>query len=454
MSRLSIFVSSTMEDLANERDAVVQRIAGLNFEPLNAEGLPPTGETSWDRIDRALQRADLLVLILGGRYGWRPREGPGSGDDLSVTHLEFNRARELQIPILVFAKRLEYGADSESDDAKRRDAFRKEVGDWARGHFYAQFMLASDLAHKVERALLGLLQDTFIREQVVKRAALVRKQEPAAAPPSGGARVYVPKELVDLVRWHEILLFAGAGMSFSAGLPSARALARTLLYRMESEARAEGDEGDTGLVIPPSLWEASLGTVAGCFERQLGRGELMMEYRRYLRPPQTLQPSAAHVTAARWFKRIWTTNLDLLFESAYELLGVPFEVIADDRSVVDAPGQRLLVKLDGSLAEPSTLLFTHEDLSHRDERKPRLWSSFRNAVGKQAVLVVGSSVDDPMLQEVFRSRGASPCYIVSPVDDLFLKLRYDARIAFEGIQADADTFFEALSTELGGAAVA
>lgn len=36
-SKIRVFVSSTMKDLANERDAVVRKIAELNFEPVDAE---------------------------------------------------------------------------------------------------------------------------------------------------------------------------------------------------------------------------------------------------------------------------------------------------------------------------------------------------------------------------------------------------------------------------------
>ncbi|NEJ01296.1 DUF4062 domain-containing protein [Rhizobium ruizarguesonis] len=39
--KVRVFVSSTMEDLANERQSVVEQIAGLGLEPVNAEGLLP-----------------------------------------------------------------------------------------------------------------------------------------------------------------------------------------------------------------------------------------------------------------------------------------------------------------------------------------------------------------------------------------------------------------------------
>src|ERR1700722_16599045 len=41
--RLRVFVSSTMEDLANERDAVCRKLRSLHCEAVNAEALLPTG---------------------------------------------------------------------------------------------------------------------------------------------------------------------------------------------------------------------------------------------------------------------------------------------------------------------------------------------------------------------------------------------------------------------------
>lgn len=53
MSRkLSVCLSSTMRDLANERAAVCQRLASVNFEPANAEEWLPPGTRTWERLPR------------------------------------------------------------------------------------------------------------------------------------------------------------------------------------------------------------------------------------------------------------------------------------------------------------------------------------------------------------------------------------------------------------------
>src|SRR5688572_15398796 len=110
-SKVRVFISSTMEDLANERQAVVQQVRGLGLEPVNAEGLLPNGATSWNLLADEIQASHIFVLILGDRYGWIPTTGYGAGLGKGVTHLETDLARAAKIPILPFMKKLKYGAD-------------------------------------------------------------------------------------------------------------------------------------------------------------------------------------------------------------------------------------------------------------------------------------------------------------------------------------------------------
>ena len=140
MSRkLRVFISSTMSDLANERDAVIQKLSAFNFEPVNAESWAARETRPWDRIEAEIRSSDLFVLILGDRYGFEPGEGPGAAEGLSATHLEYRAARDAeQMPILVFLKWLD--ADNTKED-KKRDEFRDEVKSWARGHLTVKFDL-------------------------------------------------------------------------------------------------------------------------------------------------------------------------------------------------------------------------------------------------------------------------------------------------------------------------
>jgi hypothetical protein len=50
-----------MKDLANERAAVVDELRRLNFEPVNAECVLPTGKGSWEVIEDEIATCDVFV---------------------------------------------------------------------------------------------------------------------------------------------------------------------------------------------------------------------------------------------------------------------------------------------------------------------------------------------------------------------------------------------------------
>src|SRR5689334_19598288 len=128
-ARLRVFISSTQDDLPNERREVAKCLRTFNFEAVNAEDLLPSGEGSWDTIREEIDSCDLMILILGQRYGWVPDKGPGGGEGLSVTHMEFNHARKKGLTILPFFKKLSVKPPQNQDqkDAELRDKFRKDV---------------------------------------------------------------------------------------------------------------------------------------------------------------------------------------------------------------------------------------------------------------------------------------------------------------------------------------
>ena len=220
--RLRVFVSSTMNELANERKAVCDRLADLNFEPVNAEGWASRPATSSETIRAEIESSDLFLLILGTDYGWCPPDGRGPE---SVTHLEFHQAQDLGLPVFPFLKGLSYESSSRSREARKRDAFRKEVENWEGGYFRgAQFDLAEDLAREVGRALLQFLTDEFQRSRLSQRApvaarALARLTSSSVAQPV--APYVAPPELSDAVRSGRAVLLAGAGLSLAAGMPAA-----------------------------------------------------------------------------------------------------------------------------------------------------------------------------------------------------------------------------------------
>ncbi|WP_162604098.1 DUF4062 domain-containing protein [Novosphingopyxis baekryungensis] len=105
-----MFVSSTYYDLKHLRASIEVFIEGLGFEPVLAE----VGRIAYDSSQpldescyREAENADILVLIVGGRYGSIASssssrdEGKMDRDIESITRREFSKAHDADVPVYV-----------------------------------------------------------------------------------------------------------------------------------------------------------------------------------------------------------------------------------------------------------------------------------------------------------------------------------------------------------------
>lgn len=423
---LRVFVSSTMNDLINERMAVVDKLKEFNFEPVNAEGILPTGQDSWDRIAGEIASCHVFALILGDRYGWIPQSGPHAEDGLSVTELEYREARRLGMPILPFFKTLTYGADSATEDAQKRDRFRQEVAQWDGGTFRAEFRLARDLGHLVAKSVIGLISDNFISRTVAPREA------PSGSNDSGPiSRLALPDRLVQAVLDRSAVLFAGAGMSLQSGLPSAAAFTEALMERIRTV------DPDYKQPIQGSAFHS----VASDVETILGAAALHDAVRALIAVQDTTVPSTIQTTAVRAFDLIVTTNYDTLLEAADQ--DSRLMVVGRDLRQGALEGAAL-VKLHGSFDDPSWLVATESDLIQFNDRRANLLESVRRQLRTRPLIVVGSSLRDPSIVSLFNDcRPEINGWIVAPLIGA-VDQRRAASWGLEPVQASASDFFASI----------
>src|SRR5215471_10094628 len=67
--RLQVFVSSTFEDLKQERQAAVEAILSAGHIPAGMELFAAGDQSQMDVIKQWIDESDVYLLILGGRYG-------------------------------------------------------------------------------------------------------------------------------------------------------------------------------------------------------------------------------------------------------------------------------------------------------------------------------------------------------------------------------------------------
>ena len=93
--RYQVFISSTYEDLKEERRAVQDTLINMGDFPVQMESFPASDEEQLDYIRPLIEACDYYILIIGGRYGSLTDDGK------SYTEKEFQHAVEKGVPVIV-----------------------------------------------------------------------------------------------------------------------------------------------------------------------------------------------------------------------------------------------------------------------------------------------------------------------------------------------------------------
>ncbi|WP_153731758.1 DUF4062 domain-containing protein [Sporosarcina obsidiansis] len=91
--KLQVFISSTYEDLKEERQVAVESVLNAGHIPAGMELFKSDDKSQKEIIKRWIDESDVYMLILGGRYGSIDKE-----TGLSYTHWEYNYAGEVGKP--------------------------------------------------------------------------------------------------------------------------------------------------------------------------------------------------------------------------------------------------------------------------------------------------------------------------------------------------------------------
>jgi predicted transcriptional regulator len=94
--RYQVFVSSTYEDLREERQEVMQALLELDSIPSGMELFPAANEDQWTLIKKVIDDCDYYLVIVGGRYGSIGK------DSKSYTQMEYEYALSKDKPVIAF----------------------------------------------------------------------------------------------------------------------------------------------------------------------------------------------------------------------------------------------------------------------------------------------------------------------------------------------------------------
>lgn len=151
--RYQVFVSSTYEDLKEERQEVMHALLELDCIPAGMELFPAADEDQWSLIKEVIDDCDYYIVIIGGRYGSEDDEG------MSYTEKEYHYALEKNKPTISFLHKNPDNLpankiDINEEKRQKLNEFKKLVSNKMVKHW----INAKDLGSVVSRSLIKLIK--------------------------------------------------------------------------------------------------------------------------------------------------------------------------------------------------------------------------------------------------------------------------------------------------------
>lgn len=150
--KYQVFISSTFSDLKEERRKILDVLLMADCIPAGMEAFVASDTEQFEVIKQVIQLCDYYILIIGKRYG-SVNEQTG----LSYTEMEYEYAKELGIPVLVFA--LDESVEV-ADDKRECEPFKIEALE-----AFRQKALTNRLASiwKTQEELVGAVAVSIMR---------------------------------------------------------------------------------------------------------------------------------------------------------------------------------------------------------------------------------------------------------------------------------------------------
>ena len=152
-----VFVSSTYEDLIEERKAVTQALLKSSCVPVGMELFPASDNDQWTFIQNVINDCDYYVIILGDRYGTKHTDGD------SYTEKEYKYAISQSIPTLTFIAQ----NPNISEDKEKYNNFKKELEKKLCSYWGNKDELASHVKDSINNAKITHPRTGWIKANII-----------------------------------------------------------------------------------------------------------------------------------------------------------------------------------------------------------------------------------------------------------------------------------------------
>ena len=174
--KYQVFISSTYEDLKEERKKVQEILLMADCIPAGMEAFVATNDEQFNVIKKVIDLCDYYVLIIGGRYG-----SVNKSTGLSYTEMEYDYAVSKEIPVLVFS--IDDSVElpekkSEKDDEKKqklKDFKSKAMNNRLANIWRSPADLAGQVAISIMRAKSEIERSGWVRGDDYNPTETLRK---------------------------------------------------------------------------------------------------------------------------------------------------------------------------------------------------------------------------------------------------------------------------------------
>jgi SIR2-like domain len=196
----------------------------------------------------------------------------------------------------------------------------------------------------------------------------------------------VLEDLVAAIRQKQAILFAGAGVSMTVGLPSWRTLIEHIADELEVDL-SELDESEVNYLTLAEYYRLKQGSI-GPLRSWMDRNWTISE--------KSLKSSKVHELICRLdFPILYTTNFDRNLEAAFELQGKDYVKIVTAKDVARIrDGVPQIVKYHGDFDDDGSIVIAETDYLDRLSFESPLDIKFRSDALGKTILFIGYSMSD------------------------------------------------------------
>lgn len=201
------------------------------------------------------------------------------------------------------------------------------------------------------------------------------------------------ENLFGLIRSEEVVIWAGAGLSISAGYPSGKELCEILLHNLP---KSEKELINNNLLLPDLAEEIYRikGNNRNSIIRILKKTYLDIK-------PKTTE-CHDKIALIPHFKTILTTNYDKLLEDSF---GDKAQLILSNNHIPYFEKNKTeIFKVHGDLTLPESIIITKSDYNNfftLNKEDDIYWTVIKERLSTKSVLFIGYNLEDPNISVIF-----------------------------------------------------